>query len=492
MYLGYDIGTSAVKAVLMDDAGALRYQAAVEYSVNHPRALWSEQDPQSWWKACIAATRELAASGAPLTGVTSVGLAGQMHGAVLLDAQGRAIRPCILWNDSRSHAECAELEASVDGFRERCGNMAMSGFTAPKLLWVKKHEPDVFRRIAKVLLPKDYVRYCMTGSFATEMSDASGTLWLNPARRDWDDGLIDATGLDRGQLPDLYEGCEPVAELTDEAAKALGLKRVPVVAGAGDNAGGAVGVGVIEPGQAFLSLGTSGVVFVVSDRHHAYPEKTVHAFCHCLPQRWHQMTVTLSAANSLAWLGRTVGAPVTELLRPLETDNERTTDVLFLPYLAGERSPHNDPEAVGQLHGLNNATGLIDLTLAVLEGVAYSFRDAIDALREAGTGITDVSLIGGGARSPMWRQLLADVLEMPLSYRTDGNAGPSFGAARLAMIGSQSGELETTIAQICLQPPVTSRHEPRARRSTYHRHKLARFRTLYQLTKDGLQPINRN
>ncbi len=486
MYLGYDIGTSAVKAVLIDHTGALRFQAAVDYPVDHPKALWSEQDPQSWWQACIAATHELAARGAPLTEVASVGLAGQMHGAVLLDAQGRVLRPCILWNDGRSHAECAELEASVNDFRERSGNMAMPGFTAPKLLWVKKHEPEVFRRIAKVLLPKDYVRYRMTGVFSSEMSDASGTLWLDPARRDWDSELIAASALDRSQLSDLYEGCEPVAELTDEAAKALGLKRVPVIAGAGDNAGGAVGVGVVEPGQAFLSLGTSGVVFVVSDQHHARPEKTVHAFCHCLPQRWHQMTVTLSAANSLAWLARTVGAPVAELLLPLETNNERTTDVLFLPYLSGERSPHNDPKAVGQLHGLNNATGLADLTLAVLEGVAYSFRDAMDALREAGTGITEISLIGGGARSPMWRQLLADTLEVPLTYRTDGEAGPAFGAARLAMIGSQSGELEATIARVCQPPQPASRHQPRTGRSGYHRQKLARFRKLYELTKCGL------
>jgi len=481
VYLGYDIGTSAVKAVLVDESGALLHQAAVEISVDHPRPLWSEQDPQSWWHACIAATRELKAAGAPLSAVESVGLAGQMHGAVLLDEAGDVLRPCILWNDGRSHAECAELEASVDGFRERSGNMAMPGFTAPKLLWVSKHEPEVFRRIAKVLLPKDYVRYRMTGGFASEMSDASGTLWLDPARRDWDETLIAATGLDRSQLPALYEGCEPVAKLTAEAAKTLGLPRVPVVAGAGDNAGGAVGAGVIEPGQAFLSLGTSGVVFVVSDQHHACPEKTVHAFCHCLPGRWHQMTVTLSAANSLAWLARTVGTPVADLLRPLQTDRE--SEVLFLPYLAGERSPHNDPRAVGQFHGLDNSTDLADLTLAVLEGVAYSFCDGIDALREAGVRIDDISLIGGGARSPTWRQLLADALDLPLVYRTDGDVGPALGAARLAMIGVDSGEVEAAIARVCRQPQAQSRHEPRAERAAYHRAKLERYRKLYQLTK---------
>lgn len=483
MYLGYDIGTSAVKAVIVDAAGAPRCQATVEYGVDHPRPLWSEQDPRSWWQACVAATGELKAAGAPLSAVEAVGLAGQMHGATLLDAAGEVLRPCILWNDGRSHAECAELEASVDDFRERSGNMAMPGFTAPKLLWVRKHEPDVFRRIARVLLPKDYVRYRMTGELASEMSDASGTLWLDPSRREWDDLLIAASGLDRAQMPALSEGCEPVAELCAGAARVLGLKRVPVVAGAGDNAGGAVGVGVIEPGQAFLSLGTSGVVFVVSDRHHACPEKTVHAFCHCLPGRWHQMTVTLSAANSLAWLARTVGKTVADLLQPLGDDAEKRTSVLFLPYLAGERSPHNDPRAVGQFHGLDNATDLADLTRAVLEGVAYSFCDGVEALREAGARIGDVSVIGGGARSALWRQLLADATGMPLTYRADGDVGPALGAARLAMIGADAGNREAAIARICRQPPANSRHEPRAARAAYHRAKLARYRELYNVTR---------
>ncbi len=482
MYLGFDIGTSAVKAVLTDEAGTPQYRASVEYGVDHPAPLWSEQDPRSWWQACIAATSALRQRGAPLESVVSVGLAGQMHGAVLLDRKGSVLRPCILWNDGRSHAECAQLEASLDGFRERSGNMAMPGFTAPKLLWTKKHEPDVFRRIDKVLLPKDYVRYRMTGQFATDMSDASGTLWLNPARRDWDDDLIAASGIDRSNLPDLHEGCELIAELTVEAARTLGLKRVPVVAGAGDNAAGAVGIGVIEPGQALLSLGTSGVAFVVSNQHQACPDKTVHAFCHCLPARWHQMTVTLSAANSLAWLGRTVGKPVAELLRPLHANANMTTQVLFLPYLAGERSPHNDPQAVGQFYGLSNGTDLTDLTLAVLEGVSYSFCDGIDALREAGARFDEVSLIGGGARSATWRQLLADALGVPLVYRSGSDVGPALGAARLAMIGSSAGDLGSSITRVCRQPQTTSSHEPRAARASYHREKLQRYRELYRLT----------
>ena len=483
MYLGFDVGTSGVKAVFLDEAGTVRHQATAGFSVSHPKPLWSEQDPELWWNACVATAQELRSAGAPLAAVKAVGLAGQMHGATLLDAAGAVLRPCMLWNDGRSHAECAELEAAVEGFRDKCGNMAMPGFTAPKLLWVKKHEPEIFRRISKVLLPKDYVQYRLTGRFASEMSDAAGTLWLDPARRDWDDALLAATGLERSHMPDLYEGCETVAELTPAAAEALGLPRVPVVAGAGDNAGGAVGVGVIEPGQGLLSLGTSGVVFIVSEQHHARPERTVHAFCHCLPKRWHQMTVTLSAANSLAWLARTVGAPVPDLLRRLEAGGKQETGVLFLPYLAGERSPHNDPRAVGQFHGLTNATDLSDLTLAVLEGVAYSFCDGIDALREAGAQFTEVSLIGGGARSAFWRQLLADALEQPLDYRTGGDVGPALGAARLAMIGAAGADVEAAIHRVCAQPAPEAHYAPRAARTAYHREKLAKYRKLYELTK---------
>ncbi|MDQ2696402.1 MAG: FGGY-family carbohydrate kinase, partial [Pseudomonadota bacterium] len=349
--------------------------------------------------------------------------------------------------------------------------------------WVKKHEPDIFRRVRKVLLPKDYLQYRMTGRFASEMSDAAGTLWLDPARRDWDETLLAATGLERRHMPDLYEGCDAVAKLSQKAAAALGLPAVPVVAGAGDNAGGAAGVGVIDPGQGFVSLGTSGVLFVVSERHHACPERTVHAFCHCLPRRWHQMSVSLSAANSLAWLARTVGAEVKALLGRLEDSGKQETPVLFLPYLSGERTPHNDPRAVGQFHGLTNASDLNDLTLAVLEGVAYSFCDGLEALQAAGAQPRETALIGGGARSALWRQLLADALELPLDYRSGGEVGPALGAARLAMIGVAGGDAEAAIHRVCTQPPRQTRHEPRPERAGYHRGKLARYRKLYALTR---------
>ncbi len=482
-YLGFDLGTSGVKAVLLDEAGAVRHQATANYGVSNPRPLWSEQDPELWWTACLETMAALRDAGAPLAAIRAVGLSGQMHGATLLDARGRVLRPCILWNDGRSHMQCAELEEAVSDFRVRCGNMAMPGFTAPKLLWVRQHEPELFRRIAKVLLPKDYVQYRLTGRYASEMSDAAGTLWLDPARRDWDDVLLAATGLDREQMPDLFEGCEPVAELSPGAAKALGVPRVPVVAGAGDNAGGAVGVGVIEPGQGLLSLGTSGVLFAVSEQHHACPERTVHAFCHCLPRRWHQMAVSLSAANSLAWLARTMAVEVGELLARLEQSGKTETRVLFLPYLSGERTPHNDPRAVGQFHGLTTDTHLDDLTLAVLEGVAYSFCDGLAALQAAGAQFREISLIGGGARSALWRQLLADALGKQLDYRTGGEVGPALGAARLAMIGAAGGDVEAAITRVCRQPTAEAYYAPGAGRQDYHQTKLDRYRRLYTLTK---------
>jgi xylulokinase len=345
MFLGFDIGTSGVKAVLIDERGDVRHQTTHAYPTTHPHPLWSEQDPADWWRACLDATAALRLAGADLNAVRAVGLSGQMHGATLLDQDGRVLRPCILWNDGRSHAECAELESRVANFHDRSGNMAMPGFTAPKLLWLRKHEPAVFDRIATVLLPKDYILYRMTGGYSSDMSDAAGTLWMNIEQRDWDDALLAATGLGREHMPTLHEGCEPVGKLTRAAAAELGLPVVPVVAGAGDNPGGAVGVGVIDPGQALLSLGTSGVLLTVSDRHRAHPEQTVHAFCHCLPGRWLQMSVCLSAAHSLAWLARTVGVPVADLLARLEISGQHETSVLFLPYLFGERTPHNDPRA---------------------------------------------------------------------------------------------------------------------------------------------------
>ena len=489
IWIGLDLGTSALKAVAIDHGGRLLAQASSPLSVQNPHPLWSEQDPESWWSACKDAMAGLQAQAVNFSSVQAIAVAGQMHGATLIDAKNAVLRPCILWNDGRCFKECEQLEASLPDFRALSGNLAMPGFTAPKLMWVAQHEPNIFAKIHKVLLPKDYLNFCLTGRYASDMSDAAGTLWLDPATRRWNEKLVAATGLTLNQLPNLHEGNQCIGSLTERAAIELNLPVVPVMAGAGDNAAGALGVGITEPGQAFVSLGTSGVFFVVSDRHRASPEHTVHAFCHCLPQRWHQMSVSLSAANSLAWFADMVQIPINDLLAELEASKIDETPVLFLPYLSGERTPHNDPNATGCFFGIQNSTSRPHLTLAVLEGVAYSFADGLAALETAGSDIQDITLIGGGARSERWRQLLADVLNRPLTFRDGSEVGPALGAARLAVLGSLSeanaeNHLDSQLlARTCPAPSLLSQHNPNFERQAYHQHQLERYRLLYQSTR---------
>ncbi len=486
LYLGLDIGTSGVKAVLLDAAGELRYEASVGYQPVHARPLWSEQDPQLWWNACREAIGRLALHEAPLARVAAIGVAGQMHGATLLGAGGRVLRPAILWNDGRSHRECAELMERVPDLEARTGNLCMPGFTAPKLLWLARHEPRVLDDLEQVLLPKDYIVHCLTGGYSSDMSDASGTLWLNPALRDWDDTLLAACGLDRGKVPRLYEGSDIVGELRADVAETLGLPVVPVVAGGGDNACGAVGTGIVAAGDGFLSLGTSGVIFVAADRHRALPERTVHAFCHCLPGRWHQMGVTLSAAQSLHWLAGVAGVAVADLNARLEARPRSDNPLLFLPYLSGERTPHNDPSAVGVFHGLRADTTLEDMALAVLEGVAFSQCDGLAALRAAGARVERLTLIGGGARSALWRQVCSDALDLPMDYRASGAVGPAFGAARLARIGVDPAGVEAAITAVCTVPALVATHEPDRDRHERLAAKYRRYQALYQATR----PLN--
>ena len=482
MYLGIDLGTSGIKAVVIDEVGGLVAQTSVPLTVSNPQPLWSEQDPEEWWQGLLLALGQLGQQ-IPLKSIRSMGLAGHMHGATLLDQDGKILRPCILWNDGRSYQECKELVERCPDLHERSGNLAMPGFTAPKVLWVAKHEPAIFVKIAKVLLPKDYLVWRLTGVFASDMSDAAGTLWLNPAMRSWDESLLAATGLTIYNMPQLFEGNEVVGRVSAEEVLDLGMEAISVVAGAGDNAAGAVGVGVIEPGQSFYSLGTSGVFFVVSDQHRANPENTVHAFCHCLPGRWHQMSVTLSAANSLAWFARLVNRPVAELLAEVEQSGRRTTNVLFLPYLSGERTPHNDPKASGCFFGATNNSDQIDFTLAVLEGVAYSSADGRDALVSAGSHFHGVTLIGGGARSALWRQILADVLQMTLTFRDGGEVGPGLGAARLAHLGLADINEPGLLQRVCTEPAVLQEHIPNTVMAQYHMEHLEKYRSLYKALK---------
>lgn len=488
MYLGIDLGTSGVKAVVIDASGQVVATAQSAIEVSSPQPLWSEQNPEHWWQATVSAMQAIQQQlGERIQDIQALALAGQMHGATLLDAEGQVLRPCILWNDGRSSAQCARLEANLADFQQRSGNLAMPGFTAPKVMWVAEHEPEVFAKTEKILLPKDYLAYRLTGEFKSEMSDAAGTLWLNPQTRDWDDELLKASGVDRSYMPQLLEGTDTAGQLTDAAATALGLGQIPVVIGGGDNACGAIGVGVTQPGQAFISLGTSGVFFVVSEGHCASPEHTVHAFCHCLPKRWHQMSVSLSAANSLAWLANLVKTDVAELLAEIEQEQLSETEVIFLPYLSGERTPHNDPNASGVFFGLKNSTSRAQMALAVLEGVAFSTADGFAALKAANSPIDNITLIGGGARSKLWRQIMADVLQQPLTFRDGGEVGPGLGAARLAQLNQfndlPEDEFNRKIDEICPPPAVVEVHQPNVEKQTYYQEKLERYRSLYQQTR---------
>jgi len=484
--VGLDLGTSAVKAVLVGADGAVVAQASAPLAVSRPRPGWSEQDPAAWWRAADAAMRALREqTGAAWRAVGAIGLSGQMHGATLLDAADTVLRPAILWNDGRSAAQCAALERAVPTSRDVTGNLAMPGFTAPKLLWVREHEPAVFDRVRRVLLPKDWLRLRMTGDAATDCSDASGTLWLDVGARRWSAAMLAACGLDERAMPRLYEGSEATGVLRDEVASAWDLARVPVAAGGGDQAAGAAGAGVVRPGMASLALGTSGVLFVAGDRFRPNPARAVHAFCHCLPGRWHQMSVLLSAASCLAWVTRLVGAASEEALLAEVASQDRVAagDLLFLPYLSGERTPHDDPAARGVFFGLSHETDRATLARAVLEGVAFAFADAHDVLVEAGAAIDEIAVVGGGARSALWGRILAAVLDRPLLYRAGADVGPALGAARLARLAISGERAE----EVCAAPPVARVARPEAALRDAYRAPLARWRTLYDRLRDSFQ-----
>ena len=475
MYLGIDLGTSAAKTVLVDDDGAVVAQASAPLDLSRPQPLWSEQDPEAWWAAVEQTLHDLKSrTPKEMAAVKCAGLSGQMHGATLLDAQGEVIRPAILWNDGRSEQECRDLEKAVPETRAITGNIAMPGFTAPKLLWVRNNEPGNFARIAKVLLPKDYIRFRMTGGYASDMSDSAGTTWLNVADRDWSDKMLDATDLTREQMPDLYEGTAIAGRLRSDVASDWGTGEIPVAAGGGDNAAGAAGVGVVSPGSAFVSLGTSGVYFVSESSYRPNPESAVHTFCHCTPDTWHKMAVLLSAASCLTWVSRLTGA-ASEAEATAGLDAEVCDGPIFLPYLSGERTPHNDPAAKGVFFGLTHETEAPDLVRAVLEGVAFAFADGEQVLRESGTEIADVSAIGGGARSELWVQMMADVLRRPLAIREENEVGPAYGAARLARI-AVTGE---PVAEVCTEPPLKKVVEPDRARGNAYAERHAVFQRLY-------------
>ena len=439
--LGIDASTTATKALLIDHTGKVVAVAATEYGFDTPHPLWSEQDPALWWYAAVQSIRQLLAqTGIDAAEIAAVGLTGQMHGLTLLDENEAVLRPAILWNDQRTAAQCDQIRSAL-GKAELVritGNDALTGFTAPKILWVREHEPEIFARAHSFLLPKDYLRLRLTGLQATDRADGSGTLLMDLQRRDWSEQVLGALNLPAGFVPKSYEGTEVTGAISAVAAEATGLREgTPVVAGGGDQAAGAVGVGAVEEGIVSLALGTSGVVFATVNRPFFEPEGRLHAFCHSVPGRWHLMGVMLAAAGSLRWYRDTLapGVAYDDLLAPAGEIAPGSEGLIFLPYLTGERTPHPDPLARGAFVGLTVRHTKPHLTRALLEGVAFGLRDSFELMKGVGLGkALQVRVSGGGARSPLWRQILADVLGAEL-VTVNTTEGAAFGAALLAGVG---------------------------------------------------------
>ncbi|MGJ8624408.1 MAG: xylulokinase [Yoonia sp.] len=444
-YLGIDLGTSGLRALLMDDAGNPIGSAQRAYEVSNPAPGWSEQDPAEWITALDETMAELKQRFNAFENLRGIGVAGHMHGATLLDSAGDVLRPCILWNDTRSEAEAAHLD-KMEGVQALSGNIVFPGFTAPKLLWVEKNEPDIFAQVAKVLLPAAYLNYHLTGEFVADMSDSAGTSWLDVAQRAWSQNLLDAGKMRPNQMPRLVEGSEKAGMLLDSLRIRWGISGdVVVCGGAGDNAAAACGIGAFRDGDGFVSLGTSGVVLIARDAYVPAPETAVHTFCHAIPDRWYQMGVMLSATDSLNWLSRITGQSPTELTSSLGDQLQPPGDLRFLPYLSGERTPHNDTKIKGAFTGLSTSTTTQDLTRAVLEGVSFGLRDSFEALKSTGASVETLTAIGGGSASEYWLKLLATVLHVPLKIPKGREFGAALGAARLALIAATGSEVSDVI-----------------------------------------------
>jgi xylulokinase len=478
MYLGIDLGTSAVKTVLVDGAQRVIASESRRLAIASPKPGYFEQDPAQWIEATFATLDALKAShGKELAVVEGIGLSGQMHGPTLLDANNKPLRPCILWNDGRSAAECRILEQRWPALRATTGNKAMPGFTAPKLLWIAAHEPEIFAATTRVLMAKAYLRLVLSGEAIEDVSDASGSLWLDAARRDWSDAALAATGLSRAHMPRLVEGSAPAAALRAELAQRWGMARRPMIAGgAGDNPAGAIGIGAIRPGTAFISLGTSGALLAPTDHIAANPDRVVHTFCHAIPQMWIQAGAILSAASCLAWAARLFGVAEAELLAPLGSRPKAPSPVSFLPYLAGERTPHDDPVVRGMLDGLSHGTDRTAIVQAVLEGVAFALADCRDALSDAYIAVTEADVIGGGSRSRFWLSVLANVLDVPIHRFAEGETGAAFGAARLGRL-AVTGE---AIEAVCTPPQRVETFEPDRALVESYADRLPAWRALYR------------
>lgn len=483
MFLGVDLGTSEVKVLMVGQDGIVVGGARRPLRVERPHPRWAEQNPAKWWQATQEAITDLQRSHrSALTAVRAIGLSGQMHGATLLDRNDRILRPAILWNDTRADAECIQLAALVPTSHAITGNLLMPGFTAPKLLWVANHEPEISSRVSTVLLPKDYLRLCLTGEKISDMADASGTMWLDVAARKWSDEMLAATRLDESQMPSLVESNAPAGYLRPDLASQWGMQHSVLVAGgAGDNAASAIGIGAIAEGEGFVSLGTSGVVFACNDRFRPDPHSGLHAFCHALPNRWHQMSVMLSAASCLQWATALCGADSeAELLQETAAAGREVwrKAPLFLPYLSGERTPHNDPYAQGGFFGMTHETDRAALGYAVLEGVAFGLADGFAALVASGTVPTRLSLVGGGARSNYWAQLIANALNILIVTHSSGQVGAVMGAVRLARMAS--GE---NMGDVCERPATLKEYQPQSELVRALEERLHRFRSIYRSIK---------
>ncbi len=476
--IGLDIGTSAAKGVLIDESGAVRATVSSEYPLLTPKPGWAEQDPETWWKATGEVIRGLLAKSEvrnPKSEIKAVGLTGQMHGSVFLAKDGRVIRPALLWCDQRTSDECREITEKAGGLRgllDLVANPALTGFTAPKILWLRKNEPDNFRKVWKVLLPKDYIRWRLTGGLFSEVSDASGTLLLDVRTRSWSKPLLERIGLSPDLMPACAESPEPTTMLNRAGADATGLAEgTSVVGGGGDQAAGAVGNGIVAPGVLTASLGTSGVLFAASEKPAVDPEGRVHTFCHAVPGRWHMMGVMISAGGSLRWLRDTLCADLKaraaaerkdayELMtREAEATPPGAEGLLFCPYLQGERTPYPDPHARGAFVGLTLRHGRGHLIRAVLEGVAFGFRDMLELMKAVKVPTKEVVISGGGARSPLWRRIMADVLNLD-QVTVVSDEGPAFGAALLAGVGSGVWPSVDAACAAAVKPSGRTRPEP--------------------------------
>ena len=451
MFIGIDLGTSSVKTILIDHNQKILTTAHFSLTVHSPQDGYSEQDPKEWIKATESCLKELS-NNCPkeFSSTISIGISGHMHGATLLDKEGKVIRPCILWNDTRSFKECLEFEDQNFDVREISGNITMPGFTAPKINWIKNNESDNFKKIYKVLLPKDYLRYYLTGEFFSDMSDASGTLWMNIKNRVWSEKLLNASFLTEDEMPTLVEGNQEAGTLKDILKdKFKFTNNVIVVGGAGDNAASAAGLGIIEETQSFISLGTSGVFFTPNSNFLSNTKDAVHSFCHCLPNKWHLMSVMLSASNCLDWICSITGASIDQALQNAEMFSIKKDNILnapyFLPYMSGERTPHNDPHVRGSFHYLKTATNQAALQYAVVEGVSFGILDGVNSIKSVNKNFDDIFMVGGGSRSSFWLELLASIINHNLSVCEQSEFGAALGVARLAMFADNNISNKDTI-----------------------------------------------